>query len=289
MNASTGFPALLEEPVAGKPLVSFARRAVFIPLGIATALLVAWASMAPVSGAVVAGARIKVELERKTVQHREGGIVREIKVRNGQKVRAGDVLVMIDDVRSDAELSLLEDQLRAERVRHARVSAEAALARQFDDKAFAGDARMGEHLERERAQFAARRRTLEEQLDALQLQMGAARAQSAAIESQIESARESARLAAQELELNEKLVKDGYVSRARVLALQRSRASTFLSRSARRSKTSGLPTVLASPTRGASRKWTAGRTRTSRTHRHVHLPMCCPVPTSSSACQPPGC
>ena len=145
MNASTGFPALLEEPVAGKPLVSFARRAVFIPLGIATALLVAWASMAPVSGAVVAGARIKVELERKTVQHREGGIVREIKVRNGQRVRAGDVLVVVDDVRSDAELSLLEDQLRAERVRHARVSAETMLARQFDEQAFAADPRM-EHL-----------------------------------------------------------------------------------------------------------------------------------------------
>ena len=153
----------------------------FVPLAIVAVLLALWASLAPISGAVIAAARIKVELERKTVQHREGGIVREIKVRNGQQVRAGDVLVVVDDVRSDAELSLLEDQLRAERVRHARVNAETTLARQFNDQPFAADPRMAEHVERERAQFEARRRTLDEQLDALQMQMGAARAQSAAL------------------------------------------------------------------------------------------------------------
>ena len=101
---------------------SLSRRAVLVPLAVATTLLICWASLAPISGAVIASARIKVELERKTVQHREGGIVREIRVRNGQKVHAGDVLVVVDDVRSDAELSLLEDQLLAERVRHARGS-----------------------------------------------------------------------------------------------------------------------------------------------------------------------
>ena len=198
--------------------------ALFAPLAIVAVLLALWASLAPISGAVIAAARIKVELERKTVQHREGGIVREIKVRNGQQVRAGDVLVVMDDVRSDAELSLLEDQLRAERVRHARVNAETTLARQFNDQPFAADARMVEHVEREHAQFAARRRTLDEQLDALQMQMGAARAQSAALQSQIESIRESGRLAAEELALNEKLVKEGYVPRARLLPLQRADA-----------------------------------------------------------------
>jgi multidrug efflux pump subunit AcrA (membrane-fusion protein) len=210
MNAPPGFSTLLEAPASGKPLVSFARRAVLIPFAMAAGMLTAWASLAPVSGAVVAGARIKVELERKTVQHREGGIVREIKVRNGQRVRAGDVLVVVDDVRSDAELSLLEDQLRGERVRNARVSAETTLARQFNEQQFAGDPRMAEHLARERAQFAAMRRTLDEQLDALIVQVREARAQAAALTSQIESVEDSGRLAAEELKLNEKLVAEGY-------------------------------------------------------------------------------
>ncbi len=221
-SSSPSFTTLLDAPA--KP-ASFGRRALLLPLGIASARLVRWASLAPVSGAVVAAARIKVELERKTVQHLEGGIVREIKVRNGQKVRAGEVLLVVDDVRGDAELALLEDQLRAERVRHARVSAETTLARDFTiDATLAAEPRAAELLARERAQFAARRRTLDEQLDALQLQIGAARAQSSALESQIESIRESGRLSAEELALNEKLVAEGYVARARLLPLQRADA-----------------------------------------------------------------
>jgi multidrug efflux pump subunit AcrA (membrane-fusion protein) len=187
---STRFAALLDTPAEGSSR-SLDRRAVLLPLAVAASLTALWATLAPISGAVIANARIKVELERKTVQHREGGIVREIKVRNGQKVRAGDVLVVVDDVRSDAELSLLEDQFRAERVRHARVSAETTLAREFTGPELSTEPRAAEHLARERAQFMARRRTLDEQLSALQMQMSAAFAQSAALQSQIESIRES--------------------------------------------------------------------------------------------------
>jgi len=218
------FVSLLDAPGASSSQ-SFNRRAVFVPLAAAAALLTLWSALAPISGAVIAAARIKVELERKTVQHREGGIVRAIKVRNGQRVQAGDVLVIVDDVRTDSELALLEDQLRAERVRNARVSAETTLAGDFAiDAPLAAEPRVSEHLARERAQFVARRRSLDEQLDALRLQMRAAHAQSAALESQIVSIRESGRLAAEELALNEKLVKDGYVARARLLPLQRADA-----------------------------------------------------------------
>src|SRR5688572_25247531 len=137
------------------------RRVTLIPLAVAAVALGIWSSLAPISGAVIATARIKVELERKTVQHREGGIVRDIRVRNGQRVRAGDVLVVVDDVRSDSELDLLEDQLVAERVRHARVLAETMLARQFGTKLPAESPGAAEHLARERGQFEARRRTLD--------------------------------------------------------------------------------------------------------------------------------
>jgi HlyD family type I secretion membrane fusion protein len=203
------------------------RRIVLIPLAMVVLTLGLWASLAPISGAVIAAARIKVELERKTVQHREGGIVREIRVRNGQAVHAGDVLVVVDDVRSDAELSLLEDQFRAERVRHARVNAESMLARGFDiGQPLASDPQIAEHLAREREQFAARRRTLDEQLDALQRQVRESGAQAAALVSQVGSIEDSTRLAAEELVLNEKLVADGYLPRARLLPLQRANADS---------------------------------------------------------------
>lgn len=47
----------------------------------------AWMSFAPLASAVVAPAFVKVDLNRRPVQHAEGGIVREVLVRDGQRVR----------------------------------------------------------------------------------------------------------------------------------------------------------------------------------------------------------
>src|SRR5688572_30680163 len=77
------------------------------PLASAVVLGTVWTLSAPLAGAIVAPAQIKVELNRKTVQHQEGGIVREILVRDGQQVRAGEPLVVVGDVRSNAELGLM--------------------------------------------------------------------------------------------------------------------------------------------------------------------------------------
>jgi HlyD family type I secretion membrane fusion protein len=194
-------------------------RGLLMALAVAAALAGLWAATAPLSGAIVAPAQIKVELNRKTVQHQEGGIVREILVRDGQKVRAGEALVVIGDVRSDAELSLLRDRLSAELVRKARATAEAALEPRFIPSRISS-----EHGEREQALFAARRRTLDEHVASLQAQIRDARAQAAALESQIAANEASARLSAEEIEINEKLARQGFVHRTRMLALERGAA-----------------------------------------------------------------
>jgi HlyD family type I secretion membrane fusion protein len=193
-------------------------RDLLVPLAAVAVLAGLWTATAPLSGAIVAPAQVKVELNRKTVQHQEGGIVREILVRDGQKVRAGEALVMIGDVRSDAELSLLRDRLNGELVRKARAAAEAALEPRF------GVAQSSEHAEREQALFAARRRTLDEHVASLQAQIRDARAQAAALESQIAANEAAARLSAEEIEINEKLARQGFVHRTRMLALERGAA-----------------------------------------------------------------
>ena len=193
-------------------------RDLLVPLAAVAVLAGLWTATAPLSGAIVAPAQVKVELNRKTVQHQEGGIVREILVRDGQKVRAGEALVMIGDVRSDAELSLLRDRLNAELVRKARAAAEAALEPRF------AVAQTSEHAEREQALFAARRRTLDEHVASLQAQIRDARAQAAALESQIAANEAAARLSAEEIEINEKLARQGFVHRTRMLALERGAA-----------------------------------------------------------------
>jgi HlyD family type I secretion membrane fusion protein len=219
------FAALLtqddNDPDARAELARQTRRMLW-PLAIVVGLIALWSATAPLSGAVVASGQVKVELNRKTVQHQEGGIVREILVRDGQRVRAGQPLVVVGDVRSDSELSLLQDQLRAARIRSARAEAEAALQSHFSAPAdLAGQADAAEHLAREHALFTARRRTLDEQIAALEKQIREAHAQAAALEGQIAATETSAKLSAEELEMNNRLVREGFINRTKLLELQR--------------------------------------------------------------------
>ena len=221
--ASPSFAALLARDDLGagaRAELGRQIRGALVPVAVVAALGGVWSATAPLSGAIVAPAQIKVELNRKTVQHQEGGIVREILVRDGQRVTAGEPLVVVGDVRTDAELSLLQGQLRAERIRQVRAAAEAALEPRFAvSDELAREA--SEHLARERALFAARRRTLDEQIVSLQAQIREAQAQGAALETQIAATETSTRLADEELAINAKLAAEGYVQRTRVLALQR--------------------------------------------------------------------
>jgi membrane fusion protein, type I secretion system len=216
MNSST-LAALLAQSgldIAGLGELRRQIRRAVVPVIVVGSLAAAWSMTAPLSGAVIAPAQIKVELNRKTVQHQEGGIVREILVRDGQKVRAGEALIVVGDVRSDSTLKLLQDQLAAEKVREARAAAEAALATQFDAPADS----------RERALFVTRRRILDEQIASLQAQIREAEAQAAALQAQIEATEVSVRLSAEELEMNDRLARQGFVNRTRLLALQRTEA-----------------------------------------------------------------
>jgi HlyD family type I secretion membrane fusion protein len=225
MSSATTFASLLarsEDDPQARAELRRQRRLFLIPLAVTTALLVSWMVAAPLSGAIIAAGKLKVELNRKTVQHQEGGIVRSILVRDGDMVRAGQPLIVVSDVRNDAELNMLLDQLRAERIRNARASAEAVLATKFQAPAELADApAASEHLARETALFNARRRTLDEQVASLEAQARDSRTQAAALTQQIETTAASAKLAAEELEINDKLVRQGYVQRARLLQLQR--------------------------------------------------------------------
>jgi HlyD family type I secretion membrane fusion protein len=198
------------------------RRQAWAAVAAAAVLGGLWIALAPISGAVIAPAQLKVELNRKTVQHQEGGIVREVFVRDGAKVRAGDPLLVVADVRNDAAFKLIQDQLQSEQVRKSRAMAEAALEARF---AYADDAAPNaEYVMRERVLFGARRRMLDEQTAALQSQIQQAQAQVTALLAQIGATETSARLSAEELEINDKLARQGFVQRTRILALQRTEA-----------------------------------------------------------------
>lgn len=83
-----------------------------------------WAVLAPLDAAVVAHGTLVVESKRKTVQHLEGGIVRELLVKDGQPVEEGQPVIRLDPTRAQANVALVQAQLDAAMALDARLTAE---------------------------------------------------------------------------------------------------------------------------------------------------------------------
>lgn len=83
-----------------------------------------WSVFAELESAAVANGRVTLEGYRKTVQHLEGGIVKEIRVRDGKRVGKGDVLVVLEDTRPRAELEVNRARYFAATAYEARLIAE---------------------------------------------------------------------------------------------------------------------------------------------------------------------
>lgn len=218
-------------PTSDEPLAEHVREASRLSSkGLAILLFgllptLAWISIAPLSSAVIASAFVKVDLNRRPVQHREGGIVREVRVRDGQRVVKGEPLLVLGDIAVDADLNRINYRLMAERASVARLEAEQELqdSIRFPEELVAAthvDRRLAEQVAKERALFAAQRSALVGQAGLLREQRGRVDQEIEALRAQIANGSESLRLQQGELESNRNLRKDGYVSAARVTQLQ---------------------------------------------------------------------
>jgi len=83
-----------------------------------------WAALAPLDSATVTQGVVKVEGERKVIQHLEGGIVSELKVVDGEHVKSGQVLIKLDDTQAAAHLELLRNRVMSRKASAARLRAE---------------------------------------------------------------------------------------------------------------------------------------------------------------------
>ena len=205
-----------------------ARRIVRAGLAVIAVLVIViggWLAFAPLSGAVIAPGYLRVDTYRKTVQHQEGGIVSEILVREGQVVKAGEPLLILGDVRVSAGFESNRTQLDGELARQGRLQAERDLtsAVRFSDSLAkrSKEARVAELMQRESALFRVRRSVLDSQVQLLRSQTGETRGEIAALESEIKADDTSIRLQQEELDANEQLIAQGFISRAHVLGLKR--------------------------------------------------------------------
>jgi HlyD family secretion protein len=83
-----------------------------------------WASTAQISGALIAPGSIVVESNIKKVQHPTGGVVGEVRARDGDLVKAGDIVVRLDDTVTKASLAIVTKNLDGLWARAARLQAE---------------------------------------------------------------------------------------------------------------------------------------------------------------------
>ncbi len=104
--------------------------------------LIAWSALAPLSNAAIASGKVKVENERKTIQHLEGGIVSRILVRDGSEVRAGQVLIELDQTKARARLQRLEGQLEAVTIQLALLQDEISTVSKLLDKGLTSKPRL---------------------------------------------------------------------------------------------------------------------------------------------------
>lgn len=86
-----------------------------------------WAWWAPIKGAVIAEGMIKIEHKRKTVQHLENAVIKDILVREGSRVHKGQLLAVLQDAEVKSNLTILRDQLAALQIKQARLTAERTL------------------------------------------------------------------------------------------------------------------------------------------------------------------
>jgi HlyD family type I secretion membrane fusion protein len=197
--------------------------AVVMAVGIAAMGL--WLAAAPLSGAVIAPAFVKVDMNRKVVQHQEGGIVKQILVRDGERVSSGQVLMVIEDVRLDATLDLLRTQHDGERAKAARLEAERAMLPEVrfsaDLLARKSEAKVAELLQRETALFRARREALDTQIAVLRKQMQQIEVETKALADQVAAEERALKLQREELVVNEALISQGFVQKTRLMQLER--------------------------------------------------------------------
>jgi HlyD family type I secretion membrane fusion protein len=182
-----------------------------------------WAATAPLNGAVVGNAIVKVDGNRKSVQHLDGGIVKDLRVKEGDKVDVGDVLIVLDETQSRAEYDVLSQQYMVLRATEARLLTEldhgAELVMPDDVKTEGNYFRsvwngQVSQFESRRAALEGQRNVIREKINQLGSQIVGGEAQVKAFTDQISSIRAEARDIAP-------LVERGLIARPRILQLER--------------------------------------------------------------------
>jgi membrane fusion protein, type I secretion system len=188
-----------------------------------------WAGVAPLNSAVVAAGTFVATGQNKLVQHFEGGIIREIAVKEGDVVEANEVLVRMDDTAANSRLRRLvlkkyrllamKTRLEAEMGASGTIETPAAFSRSRRDPEIEAI------LERQRIELRARQDSRATEEAVLRTEIAGLQESIRGYQAQVQSTKDRIALFAEELKDKNMLLDQQLVRKTDVLALRRSEAS----------------------------------------------------------------
>jgi protease secretion system membrane fusion protein len=194
-------------------------------LGVGGFLL--WALLAPLDKGVPMPGTVAKEGNRKAVQYQPGGTVREILARDGDIVKAGQVLARMSDVVAKSQLEIARVQYYSSRSVEARLTAERdgkPIVFPPELEAFSSDPRAKESFEMQKQLMSARQSSLRNELAAVEENLAGLKAQNAGLIESRDSKKQQLEFLKEQLAGMRDLSKEGYVARNRLLELERTYA-----------------------------------------------------------------
>jgi membrane fusion protein, epimerase transport system len=189
-----------------------------------------WSMLAPLGSAALAPGVVKVEGNRKSLQHLEGGIVREIRVSDGEYVEEGQVLLVLDDTQARAELGIVTGQYFFARALESRLASERdglEEVRFANDLLQEPDPRTQGAMRNEIEIFNARRNDRLGQQKVLEQRIVQLQSQISGLESLVAAKEEVSVSLSEEIADLAALLDEGYVDKQRLRELQRSRSNVL--------------------------------------------------------------
>ena len=190
-------------------------------------LFLAWAAWAPLDEGVVAPATVSVEMRRKTIQHLQGGVIKEVLVGEGQRVKRGDTLVVLDDAAVRANFESIRQNYLSQRAMESRLLAEATGKSGIDfhpDLLGAADPVAQQLMAVQRQVLASRQAALRAEMDAGQQSIAGYENQSAGLQRMLASRRQQAEIQSRQLGSVQALSAEGYAPRNQALQLEQQQA-----------------------------------------------------------------
>ncbi|EJT03308.1 HlyD family type I secretion periplasmic adaptor subunit [Rhizobium sp. CCGE 510] len=190
-----------------------------------------WAATAPLASAVIAQGSFVATGNNKIVQHLEGGIIKEMRVSEGDAVREGDILLTLDPTASRSNERMLQlRRLRLEAV-VTRLRAEAQGLREFQLPAIvtkeANDPDINAIIQSQNIVFHSKQIKLEEQLNLIEKNIQSLGYRFAGYTGQKESFERQLSLLTEERDSKARLVKVGYMRKTDLLAIERAIADAM--------------------------------------------------------------